>query len=273
MAAAFGESVLKRARCEVREVDTLLPRQELALCYRVCEKFGLNEGVCNHLSIALPDNDTFLLIAYGVPWSQATASDILVLNHGGRVLLGTGEPERSGFVSHRALHSLGTGATAVLHTHMPFATALCSLKPECGGRLLPLHQNILKFRGWVVYDDDWGGLFDDDESDRTTREALKFKEETGRCPRAMLSANHGVFAFGSSIAEAWDNLYYLERLCEVQVRALSAAGGDVSKLRLIEWKKVDAHIDLAESDRPKSIAEHWRAMDGMMKNVLPIYRF
>jgi len=33
--------------------------------------------------------------------------------------------------------------------------------------------------------------------------------------------NHGVVVTGPNIAKAWDDLYYLERACEVQVIAMS----------------------------------------------------
>jgi ribulose-5-phosphate 4-epimerase/fuculose-1-phosphate aldolase len=33
--------------------------------------------------------------------------------------------------------------------------------------------------------------------------------------------NHGVMVLGPTIAEAWDDLYYLERAAEVQVKAMS----------------------------------------------------
>jgi ribulose-5-phosphate 4-epimerase/fuculose-1-phosphate aldolase len=33
--------------------------------------------------------------------------------------------------------------------------------------------------------------------------------------------NHGVMVVGATIAEAWDDLYYLERACEAQRLALS----------------------------------------------------
>ena len=33
--------------------------------------------------------------------------------------------------------------------------------------------------------------------------------------------NHGVMVTGATIAEAWDDLYYLERAAEVQIRAMS----------------------------------------------------
>lgn len=33
--------------------------------------------------------------------------------------------------------------------------------------------------------------------------------------------NHGVMVVGPTIAEAWDDLYYLERAAEVQLKAMS----------------------------------------------------
>ena len=37
----------------------------------------------------------------------------------------------------------------------------------------------------------------------------------------MFLRNHGVMVTGPTIAEAWDDLYYLERAAEVQVKAMS----------------------------------------------------
>ena len=49
-------------------------RVDLAACYRGFEKFGLHEGVCNHLSMMAPAADgrgqVMLLIPYGLHWSE-----------------------------------------------------------------------------------------------------------------------------------------------------------------------------------------------------------
>merc|ERR1712070_767390 len=91
-------------------------RSELAVCYRLCERFHLHEGVCNHLSVALPGNEHFLLLPYGCHWSQASPSALLLLDYHGNVLRGTGQPEITGFYSHRAIHKrLGEDATVVFH--------------------------------------------------------------------------------------------------------------------------------------------------------------
>lgn len=247
-------------------------REELALAYRLCDRFKYNEGVCNHLSYQIPGEDKFTLVKYGVHWSQATKSDILVLDFAGNVMVGEGKPEITGFFSHRALHkALGAEAACVLHTHQPWVTSLMALKPECGGEILPVQQGYLRFDGWVAYDNEWGGLFDEDASDQMTSAVMKFRNKTGRCPRILCSRNHGVFAFGASIADAWDNLYYIERLCEVQARALSAAGGDLSRLTLISDEALKK-FPMSEEERLCAMEAHWEAMKGMMKGAQPDYR-
>ena len=38
--------------------------------------------------------------------------------------------------------------------------------------------------------------------------------------RVLFLANHGVIVVGPNMAEAFDDLYYLERACEIQVKAM-----------------------------------------------------
>jgi len=45
-------------------------RAELAFSYRELARLGLNEGVCNHLTVALPGNASFLVNSHGTPWSE-----------------------------------------------------------------------------------------------------------------------------------------------------------------------------------------------------------
>merc|ERR1712187_363527 len=97
----------------------------------------------------------------------------------------------------------------------------------------------------------YGGLFTGENasaSDRIALQMLAFREEHGRVPRAMLCANHGVFVVAKRMREAWSDLYYLERLCELQVRALSCAGGDISKLQMIDSQTLDESSEQYEGE-------------------------
>ena len=51
-----------------REPDALRKaRVDLAACYRVLDRLGLNEGIDNHLTVMVPGTtDRFLCISYGL---------------------------------------------------------------------------------------------------------------------------------------------------------------------------------------------------------------
>jgi len=76
-------------------------------------------------------------------------------------------------------------------------------------------QTALKFYERMVVDEHYNGLaLDDAEGERISRAA-------GEADIVMLK-NHGPLVLGPSIAEAWDDLYYLERAAEVQLKAMAS---------------------------------------------------
>jgi len=185
-------------------------RIDLAAALRLAHRYGFSEGICNHFSYAVPGrNDLFLLNPFAHHWSEVRASDILLVDAEGVVLDGEGTAEVSAFMIHRGVHLASPRANAVLHTHMPYATALTTLEDQ---RLLPLHQTALRFYDDVAYDEDYRGLADEREEGETIGAALGDK-------RVLFLANHGVIVVGETIANAFDDLYYLERACQLQVLA------------------------------------------------------
>jgi ribulose-5-phosphate 4-epimerase/fuculose-1-phosphate aldolase len=94
---------------------------------------------------------------------------------------------------------------------MPYATALSMVD---GAPLAWAGQTALKFYGRTVVDEVYNGLaLDETEGDRIAA-AMGSAD-------VVFMRNHGVMVTGPTIAEAWDDLYYLERAAEVQVKALS----------------------------------------------------
>ena len=70
-------------------------REDLAAAYRLADRYGLSEGICNHLTLAVPDrDDRFLLIPYGMHWSEVTASSLLVVDRDGDKVEGEGSSSR-----------------------------------------------------------------------------------------------------------------------------------------------------------------------------------
>ena len=187
-------------------------RVDLAAAFRLAVRLDMHEGVCNHLTLMLPGSrDRFLLNRFGLHWGEVTASNLLTLDATGKIIRGEGDFEKTAFYIHSRIHLANPHAACVLHTHMPYATALTLTEP---GRLEMVEQNALRFVDDIAYDDEYNGLVvDNAEGDRHAR-VLGGK-------RVLFLANHGVVVVGRSVAEAFDLMYYLERACRLQVLALS----------------------------------------------------
>ncbi len=187
-------------------------RVDLAACFRMAARHGLEEGICNHFSAVVPGrDDLFLVNPYGLAFREIRASDLLVCDFEGHVLDGAGRPEPTAFFIHARLHKRLPRARAAFHTHMPYTTALSMVEGE---PLAWAGQTALKFYGRTAVDDAYNGLAHDEaEGDRIAA--------TLGDADIVFMRNHGVIVTGPTIAEAWDDLYYLERAAEVQVKAMS----------------------------------------------------
>lgn len=191
-------------------------REQLALAFRLAERFGLHEGICNHFSVQLDgDEERYLINPYGVHWSQMQADSLLLVDGEGNILKGDGEVEDSALFIHVAAHRANPRHKAVLHTHMPYATTLTMLEGEAAQ--LPMsHQTATRFYGRIAYESNFGGLAHDaEEGARISAESSRSKDID-----VLFLAHHGVVVNGSSVAMAFDDLYYLERACRQHVFAM-----------------------------------------------------
>lgn len=187
-------------------------RIDLVASLRMAARLGLEEGICNHFSAMVPGrDDLFLVNPYGLMFREVTASSILVCDFEGNVVDGEGQPEATAFFIHAQLHKRRPTARAAFHTHMPYATALSMVEGE---PLIWAGQTALKFYGRVAIDDHYNGLALD------TAEGDRIAAAMGDADVVFLR-NHGVMVTAPTIAMAWDDLYYLERAAEVQIKAMS----------------------------------------------------
>jgi ribulose-5-phosphate 4-epimerase/fuculose-1-phosphate aldolase len=186
-------------------------KRDLACALRAAAHFGFSEGVCNHFSLAVPGRPgEFLINPQGFHWSELTTDDLVTINAEGRRIAGRHEVEPTAFFIHGWIHRTAPDAACVLHTHMPFATALTMLED---GKLEMASQNALRFFGQVAYDERYNGLvLDDREGERIARKLVDAS--------VLFLANHGVIVRGPNVAYAFDDLYYLERACMHQVLAM-----------------------------------------------------
>ena len=187
-------------------------RVHLAAALRLAVLHELEEGIDNHFTVAVPGRaGQYLILPYGLHWSEARASDLIVFDEDGRVLEGDGELGLSAQCIHAPIHRV-TGARVVLHTHQTWAMALNMLDDN---RLLPASQTAAFFDGQIAYDDDYTGLA------ATLEEGERLARVMGARPIVFMK-NHGVLVTGETVAQAYRRLYRLERVCRNQILAMSA---------------------------------------------------
>jgi ribulose-5-phosphate 4-epimerase/fuculose-1-phosphate aldolase len=225
-------------------------RIDLTAALRSAARMGLNEGVCNHFSLELPGApDKFLINPQGLHWSELTPADLMIVDEKGEVVEGKHKVEPTAFFIHGRIH-LGKRKKCVLHTHMPHATALTLID---GGELdVFANQNAMRFYGRLGYDRDYGGVaLDSAEGDRICN-ALGDKD-------VVFMQHHGVIVCGETVAYAFDDLYYLERSCMVQLLAQNTG----LPLKRVAEPMVAAVARQIEGERQQSVL-HFDALKRLL---------
>ncbi|MBS0337651.1 MAG: class II aldolase/adducin family protein [Proteobacteria bacterium] len=184
----------------------------LAAAHRLAVLHELEEGIDNHFTVTVPGHtDRYLILPFGLHWSEARASDMIVFDESGRTLEGEGVVELSAQCIHAPIHRI-TGARVVLHTHQTWAVALNMLK---NNRLLPASQTAAFFHGHIAYDDHYAGTAD------TLEEGERLAGLIGG-NHVVFMKNHGVLVTGDTVAQAYRRLYKLERVCRAQLLAMGS---------------------------------------------------
>jgi ribulose-5-phosphate 4-epimerase/fuculose-1-phosphate aldolase len=158
-------------------------------------------------------------------------------------------PDLTAWSLHGRLHAALPHARCILHLHPTYATVLASLAdPE----IKAIDQNTARFFTRVAYDMNYGGMANTDvEGDRLAR--LMGNKSV------MMMGNHGILVCASTVAEAYDLTYYLERAARNLILAyqtgqpLHVMADDVAEKTAQEW----------ESDREQFIA-HFAEMKSIL---------
>ena len=190
-------------------------RLDLSVAFRWAARLDLHEAVANHFSVAVSDDgQKFLINPAGRHFSQMRASDLLLVDmNQAEFGIGDGQVvDPTAMNLHGQIHKLVPDATCVLHTHMPYATALACLRDF---EFLMLDQNACRFYNRIAYDRDYAGMaLEASEGERVAK-------LLGKSRSVLFLANHGVIVIGKTVAETFDELYYLEKASQLQVLALS----------------------------------------------------
>jgi ribulose-5-phosphate 4-epimerase/fuculose-1-phosphate aldolase len=239
-------------------------RVDLAAAHRLAFMHGFSEGIFNHLTLTVPGrSDLYYQIPFGTHWSEVTASCFMEVGiDDGKVQRGTGDVERSCYCIHAPIHKALPQAAAVFHTHMPFASALTRLENP---RIKEIGQTEVGLMDKIAYDDDYSGpAFDPAEGARL---AKIIGDKT-----VLFMANHGVTTLGTTVAEAYDRLYYLERAAQVQIYAMWTHQ-PLKQLPAAVVEKTKREIGGAKFyDDPSPAQRHFDALKRMLERTEPDYK-
>lgn len=186
-------------------------RIDLAAAHRVAVMHGFNEGIFNHFTARVPGySDRYYQIPFGLHWSEVTASCFMEVGYDGTLYEGDGVIEPSCFNIHAPIHKLVWHANTVLHTHMPFCSALARLEDQS---ILPIGGTELRMMMRTGYDNGYHSTA------FSSTEGVRLANLIGD-KEILIMANHGVSIAASSVAKAYDLLYYTERAAQVQLYAM-----------------------------------------------------
>ena len=188
-------------------------RVDLAACYRLVALYGWDDLIFTHISARVPGPEThFLINPYGMMFDEITASSLVKVDLRGRKVVESAyDINPAGFTIHGAVHEVRHDAHCVVHLHTTAGTAVSAQKDG----LLPISQQSLFPLSALSYHDYEGVALNPEEKPRLVADlgANNF----------MILRNHGLLTCGETVAEAFLNMYILQRSCEVQVTA--QAGG------------------------------------------------
>jgi ribulose-5-phosphate 4-epimerase/fuculose-1-phosphate aldolase len=196
-------------------------RVDLAACYRLVAQYGWDDLVFTHITARVPGPEHhFLINPYGMMFEEITASSLVKIDLGGnKVLASPYEINPAGFTIHSAIHAAREDAQCVIHLHTDCGVAVSAQRDG----LLPISQISLFPLSSLGYHDYEGVALRDDEKPRLVADL--------GTNSVMILRNHGTLAVGPTVADAFLQIYALERACRAQILAQS---GGVPLIRVSE---------------------------------------
>ena len=234
-------------------------RRDLAAAFRLAVQWDMAEGICNHFTARLPDGAGFLLNRHGLHWREVSASNLVRIVPGSNELALQDDDDKVAYHIHAPVYRRRPDIHCVLHTHMPYATALCM---KDGGRLDMALQTATLFHDRIAYDDSYPASVaaaGEAEGERLA-DALGGRD-------ILFMRSHGILVCGGSVAAAVHDLYYLERACRMQW--LAAAYGGAPALIPAGALERQKAVHARWGDRYK--LEHFAALCRMLDRDEPDY--
>jgi ribulose-5-phosphate 4-epimerase/fuculose-1-phosphate aldolase len=187
-------------------------KERLAAAFRLFAAYGFDEGVAGHITVREPEHlDRFWVNPLGLYFGHIKASDLILVDHDGKVVSGTRPVNRAAFAIHSQVHKARPDVIAAAHAHSTGGKTFSSL----GALLAPLTQDACAFFEDHALGPDFSGVVDQ------TTEGARIAESLGG-KKAVILPNHGLLTVGRSVDEAAWWFITLERSCEAELKARAA---------------------------------------------------
>ncbi|KAL3421173.1 class II Aldolase and Adducin domain-containing protein [Phlyctema vagabunda] len=189
----------------------------LALAFRIFAKLGYDEGVAGHITLRDPVEPTsFWVNPFGVAWPLLKASDLIRVNHEGKVVDGGACRllNTAAYMIHHAVHTARPEINCVAHSHSIHGRAFCTL----GRGLDTITQDSCAFHNDLALYTSFRGIVLAADEGIAIAKALENK-------KAALLQNHGLLTCAQSIEACVFWFMSLEKCCQAQLMADAAAGG------------------------------------------------
>ncbi|XP_014855056.1 PREDICTED: gamma-adducin-like isoform X2 [Poecilia mexicana] len=226
-----------------------LTRCKLASLYRLVDLFSWAHFANSYITGRVSkEQDHILIIPRGLSFAEASASNLVKVNIIGDVIeqgSTTLRIDSAGFSPHAAIYSMRPDIRCIIHVHTPATAAVSSMK--CG--LLPISQEALILGDVAYYN--YQGSLDDQEERRELQKAL------GPTAKILVLRNHGVVALGETVEEAFHYIYNAQYACEIQVNAISCAGG-VDNLIVLDPEKYKSRVFAVASAADVNMAGQYK---------------
>lgn len=210
-------------------------RIDLAAAFRIIAHLNMHEAVANHFSAAVSaDGKQFLLNPKWKHFSRIRASDLLLLDADDPDTAKRAVVDSTAWSIHGQIHQRLPQVKVVMHLHPVYTTAVaCLAEPQ----IPPIDQNTARYFNRVAIDTVYGGMAD------TIAEGARLAALLGDKSR-LLMGNHGVMVTAPSIGEAFDDIWTLERACQILVTAwstgqpLKVLSDEVAEKTARDWTKI-----------------------------------
>ncbi|MFA7501792.1 MAG: L-fuculose-phosphate aldolase [Anaerovoracaceae bacterium] len=183
-------------------------RENLIECGLSALREGLTTGTGGNFSACDRASGLMAITPSAIPYAEIKPENIILLDiETGAVREGEGVPS-SECDMHRIFYKYRSDLNAIIHTHTPYAATLsCFRKP------LPAIHYLVAFGGLDIPCAEYA-TYGTVALAKNAFAAMKDR-------RAVLLANHGLLAGGSTLSEAYAVTEEIEFCCQIYCRAMS----------------------------------------------------